>query len=312
MSKQSVLLKLCVAFLISSPLAAQTVTTDTTKVTRIISTVGSKSDTSLLYSLPWKANQRIMVSMQDTLVNYAGDTIRGRVYARDVNNVPVTNPQFMWSFSNAAIFEITTTADNKITLVGRDGLYYYRNSVGVTWNTFTDSANIISGLPQTDTLESFPQFRLDTVHLYDDPKTGLTRKDIVNVDSAGPFEFKIDRIASDSTPFQVWFREDYPYAHPDSTYITGGIVYSTPPCPLMPGYTPSMMVRWIRKMPMSNPMIVNSIATWKLAKAAVAQLPFSAIQEMGKLSIERFLLVDPFWFSGLLTYQECIGPWPPQ
>lgn len=147
MSKLSVLSKLCAAFLISSPLSAQTVVVDTTPVSRIITTVNGKSDTAVLYSRPWKPNQRILLIMEDTVIRLASDSVKGRVYVRDENNVPISRPQFFWSLTNVAIFDGRTTVDNQITLIGRPFLYYNRNVLAVELGTFRDSSIVVTGRP---------------------------------------------------------------------------------------------------------------------------------------------------------------------
>jgi hypothetical protein len=88
-----------------------------------------------------------MLQMSDTLVNVAGDSVTGQVYARDQNNVPVSRPQFFWSLTNVALFDGRTTIDNQITLIGRSFLYYNRNVLAVELGTFRDSSIVVTGRP---------------------------------------------------------------------------------------------------------------------------------------------------------------------
>lgn len=146
MLKRLMLLKLCAAFLISNEVNAQTVVTDTATV-RVVARIGTKTDSSILYSRPWRQNQRIMLMMNDTLIRLPNDSVVGQVYARDERNVPVSRPQFMWTLNNVALFSGRTTIDNHITLIGRNNLYYNRNVLSVDWGVWRDSLVITTGRP---------------------------------------------------------------------------------------------------------------------------------------------------------------------
>ena len=311
------MLKLFFALLlVGSPLSAQVVTTDTTPVRRIVSVRNGKADTSIIYSRPWQPNQRIRLELSNTLLNRAGDTITGQVYARDQRNVPITFPQFMWSLVNVAVFDGNTRPDGSITLIGRTGLYYDTlNVLGVEWTTpqgvFKDSIRIVTGLPQTAVLPPFTSIRLDTVNIYNDPRTGNLRAGILKVDSSPYFATAVDRIDTvyNRTPFRTWVHSNYTYAYSDSAYLAGGVVISPMSCPLKSGWdAPMWDIRWAPPLTSGDP---NVVAPLKLAKAAVSQLPLDSLRYMAKVSMERYLKRDSTWVVGKYTYEECFGPLPP-
>lgn len=301
------LLKLCAAFLTSEVGAQSASVVAESGTVRVVARVGSATDSSVMYGRPWRPNQRIMLVMQDTTVDMPGDSVKGQVYARDEYNTPVSRPQFIWGLNNVAIFTGRTTIDNEITLVGRTGLYYNRNTLSVEWGVWRDSVIVVTGIPQTSVLPPFTTIRLDTVNIYTNPTTGLLRNGILKVDSSGYFATSVDRIDDryNRTPFRVWIHDSYRYAYSDSASLQGAVVMSPMSCPLKTGWdAPMWDMRWAPPDTSKDPNIVAPI---KLAKAAAAQLPLDALRDMAKVSMERYLFRDPQWVLGQHIYKECFG-----
>lgn len=147
MLKRLMLLKLCAAFLTSEVGAQSASVVAESGTVCVVARVGSATDSSVMYGRPWRPNQRIMLVMQDTIIRLANDSVRGRVYARDENNIPISRPQFFWSLTDVSIFAGRTTVDNEITLIGRPFLYYNRSVLGVEWGNFRDSSVVVTGRP---------------------------------------------------------------------------------------------------------------------------------------------------------------------
>jgi hypothetical protein len=80
-------------------------------------------------------------------------------------------------------------------------------------------------------------------------------------------------------------------------------------CPLKtPWQAPIWNLRWSPPDTAKDP---NIIAPLKVAEAAAAQLPISAIRNMARLGMEIYIKKIPRWPMGELVYTECYGPIPP-
>lgn len=169
--------------------------------------------------------------------------------------------------------------------------------------------------PSYAVLPPYVGFPLDTINILTDPSTGQLRSNIIAIDTTQPwYGISIDRsdTAFNRTPYRIWVH-NWPSSDSLAGGMLGAFIVAPTYCPIQTVWdAPMFNVRWA---PLDTNQDPNILTNKAIALAAAAQLPISALRDMTKLSLERFLrrsiTQGTPWAVGNQIYLECFGTLPP-